>query len=180
MTGASEPQPEVPAPIPDRKPEPPPAASRPVLLAAVLGGLAGAAFSFVLARTFPAVPVTPPLPPPTEARQFAGRVIGALKDGKNDEFMGLLRPAFARMSDKEFAEFCQTVFLGRANAPNTYGPGGEFEFFNETAMSPTLVRVSYLEKYARGCMVWKLVVYDAPDGWQMTAFSYESGFPILR
>jgi hypothetical protein len=191
MKIANDPQPEpntAPPPVPPPTPEPHASAhgsNRPVVLAAVLGGLLGGVFSFALARTFP-VPKQPEAHPPeapTEARWFADEVIGKLRDGKNDEFMALLRPAFARLSEKDYAAFCKNLFDGRANAPQVYGPGGSFEFFGESTMSPTLVRVSYLEKYARECMIWRLVVYRGPDGWQMAAFSLqtsESGFPELQ
>ena len=190
MTSASEQKPELPPepepkpePLPEPKPAPPHSRNGPVLLAAILGGLLGAVLSFVLARTFPAAPVPPPPAVPSEARQFADHVIETLQSGKNDEFMALLRPAFARLPDPNFAEFCKNVFEVRANALNTFGPGGQFEFFSESTISPTLVRVAYLEKYARGCMLWRLVVYNSPDGWQMSAFSFQTselGFPMLQ
>ncbi len=168
-------------------PAPPPGApglslNKSILVAGLLGGVLGALASYALARSFPHTPKLPP-PPPSEARQFADHVIGKLKDGKNEEFTALLRPAFAQMSNEDYAAFCTKLFEQRANSPRYLGAGGEFEFVNETAPSATLVRVTYVEKYARGCVLWILVVYNSPDGWQMSAFSVQSadsGFPALR
>lgn len=168
-------------------PAPPPGApghsiNKSVLVAGLLGGLVGALASYALARSFPHTPKPVPAPP-SEARQFADHVIGKLKDGKHDEFTALLRPAFAQMSNEDYAAFCTKLFEQRASAPKSFGAGGDFEFLHETAPTATLTRVTYVEKYARGCMVWCLVVYNTPDGWQMSAFSVqaaESGFPALR
>jgi hypothetical protein len=155
----------------------------PVLTAGLLGGLLGGLFGFALSRTFPAVPNPAPPAPPSEARQFAGHVIGKLKEGKNDEFMALLRPAFAQMTNEQFELFRKGVFDKRTDAARIYGPGGEFEFCRESTLSPTLVRVTYLEKYASGCVLWLLVVYHSPDGWRVASCSVqtsESGFPELQ
>ena len=97
--------------------------------------------------------------------------------------MAFLRPAFAQMTPEQFELFRKNVFDDRANAAKAYGPGGEFEFCRESALSPTLVRLTYLEKYQRGCVVWLLVVYDSPSGWQMVSCTVQtsaSGFPELR
>jgi hypothetical protein len=158
-------------PTPSPAPAPPPAAppsptfSKPVLVAGLLGGLLGAVFSFALGRVLPA-PVKPPPPaPPSEARQFTEHVLGKWKDGKNDEFMSLVRPAFAEASDEQFAEVRKGMYEAREHDVKLFGGSGEFEFCRESILSPTLVRLTYLEKYPRGCVVWSLTVYNAPSGW---------------
>jgi hypothetical protein len=171
-------------------PEPKPAApaapkTNPVWLAALAGGLLGGIFSLGLARAFPAQPKTPPPGEvqPSEARQFADEVIGKLKAGQNDEFIRYIRPAFSKMTDEQFAQVRQRIFEERTVATTAYGPSIAFEFCRETALSPTLVRLAYLEKYARGCLLWVMVVYNSPDGWRVVAFSLqtsESGFNALQ
>jgi hypothetical protein len=169
-------------------PKPAPPRANPVWLAAVLGGLLGGVCAFGLARALPPTPKPPPDPPPSEARQFAEHVLGKLRDGKNDEFVTLIRPAFVEMAPADFAALVQNTFKVRADAarPETeggFGPGGEFEFCRETVLGPTLVRVAFLEKHARGCVLWVLVVYNSPGGWQVAGFRFEtpiSGFPALR
>ncbi|MFM8274700.1 MAG: hypothetical protein ACKODX_20550 [Gemmata sp.] len=151
--------------------------------AALLGGLAGGLFAFGLARAFPPTPKPVPVPPPSEAKRFADQVIGRLKEGRTDDFLAYVRPAFAQVGDEQFARFRQGVIDTRTNAVRAYGPSRDFEFCRETPIGPSLVRVAYLEKHPGGCVLWALVVYDAPDGWQVSALSYqasESGFSLLH
>lgn len=165
MSESSEPKPA---------PEPKPAArgnplTMPLLAAGVLGGLLGGLFGFALARTFPAVPKPPPPPPKSEAREFAEQVFELLKAGKHDDFVSALRPAFAEASDEQFAEVRKRMFEARENDIKMYGTGGEFEFCRESVLSPTLVRVIFIEKFARGCKVWSMIVYHASDGWKVVS-----------
>jgi hypothetical protein len=169
-------------------PKPAPAAphspNRPVLLAALLGGLLGGVASFALARTFPAPAKPPPTPPPSEARMFADDVMALLKTGKYDQFKQRVRLAFALMPEADFENFYREGVIGtRQKAAEAYGPAGEFEFARETVMSPSLVRITYIERYERGCVLWSVVVYNSPGGWQVSAFRFETsgtGFPTLQ
>lgn len=175
---------QTPTPPPEPKSEVPRAVNKQVILAAILGGILGAVFSFVLARTFP-TPVKPtPTPPPSEARQFANELLQLLKNGDKTVFMKRIRSAFSGLTDEQFAEFCQkSVFENRDQFAKVNGPSIEFEFARESVLSPSLVRVAYTEKYAHKCMLWVMVLYNAPDGWQVSAFSFDSestGFRALQ
>ncbi|MBM3978732.1 MAG: hypothetical protein FJ304_00330 [Planctomycetes bacterium] len=155
-----------------------------ILWAGIAGGLIGALVSFALARTFPPKPAVAPPAPPSEARQFADHVIGKLRAGDRAEFTRLIRPAFAGMTNEQFAEFCQkSVFDNRDQFAKSNGGAVEIEFARETVLSPSLVRLAYADKYARGCLIWVLVVYNTPEGWQVLAFSFDSettGFRALQ
>lgn len=190
MSDAPEQKPATPATpvvsVPDQNAAPPAAPTspktNPVWMAAIVGGLLGGVFTFALLRSFPSHHKEPP-PPPTEARQFADDVIAKLHDGKNDEFIRYIRPAFAKLTDEQFAQFRKNLFDMRAEDAKIYGQPGDFEFCRETRLSPTLARVTYLEKFAHGCVLWSLVVYNSPDGWQLVALSFqksESGFSSLQ
>lgn len=153
----------------DPKPAPAPATSatfsKPVLVAGLLGGLLGAVCSFALARALP-TPVKPPPPaPPSEARQFAEQVLGLLKAGKHDDFMSQLRPAFPEADDEKFKAVREGIEAGRKQAVAKYGGVSEFEYCRESALSPTLTRVVFLEKFPQGCVVWSMMVYQSPGGW---------------
>jgi hypothetical protein len=168
-----------------QNPEAPRTATRPVLLAALLGGVLGAVLSFVLARTFPVVPPPPPPPPPpSEARQVVGELMQLLQTGQKDKFMKMIRPAFAGLKDEEFAVVCHKgMFALREHTATLSGPSVEFEFAREIVLSPSLVRVVYTEKFARGCLLWVTVVYNSSDGWQVVAFSVnrsDDGFSALQ
>jgi hypothetical protein len=157
--------------------------NRAIFLAAILGGLCGAVFSLVLARALPvAVPVKPPVPaPPSEAREFAEEIFRKLKSGKNDDFKRLVRPAFGRLSDEEFETFCKDEVFGQRDAfAKSHGGSGELEFARETVLSPSLVRVSFLEKFARSCILWAVVLYNGPDGWQVSAFTFDTATTGFR
>lgn len=138
-----------------------------VLFAGLLGGLLGAVCSFVLARTLPAPVPAPPTPPPSEARRFAEEVLATLKAGKQDDFAALLRPAFAEASDEEFAVVRTQMAEARAKDAERLGGASEFEYCRETALSPSLTRVVFIEKYPRGVMVWSMVVYRGADRWMV-------------
>jgi hypothetical protein len=158
--------------------------SKPVLVAGVLGGVLGAVCSFALARALPAPVKVPPPAPPSEARQFADHVIGLLKAGDNKKFLEYLRPAYPRkLNDEQFAEHVgKNVFQARVDAVELYGASIDFEFCRELVLSPSLVRLLYLERFAHGCTVWHLIVYHSPDGWMVyscTMRAAESGFTTL-
>ncbi len=145
--------------------------TKPVLLAGLLGGVLGAVFAFALARTFPATPKLSPPPPPTEARLRADDLVAQLKAGKNEEFFAGVRAAFSGRNDEELNQARQHLLKLRDQPAAVYGPSIDFEFVRETSIGPNLVRFAYLEKFPHGCVVWTLVYYNAPDGWQVLAFT---------
>jgi hypothetical protein len=150
--------------------------SRTVWWAGFFGGVMGAVLSFVLARVLPAPAANGSPPPPSGARVFADEVVQLLKTGKYDEFFGLLRPGFGDLPDDDFKKLREGVLATRQQFITNYGEAGELEFCRETSISPALVRLTYLEKYQRGCVAWVIVVYDSPTGWQVLAFN----FPPLK
>ena len=145
--------------------------TKPVLLAGLLGGLFGAVFAFALARTFPTTPKAPPPPPPTEARLLADDLVAQLKAGKNEEFLTGVRAAFSDRDDEQFNQVRQNLLKSRNKFAIDYGGSIDFEFVRETSIGPNLVRFAYLEKFPHGCVVWTLVYYNAPDRWQVLAFT---------
>jgi hypothetical protein len=175
MTNASEPTPD-PTPAPQSAPQPqlPRTANRPVVLAAILGGLLGAAFSLVLARTFPGVPVPPPKPAPTEATEFGLFVLRQLQAQKYEEIAtvplvgatdgaGAWLDAMKKMV-KESREYCAATF-GR--------PNGEFELMREVQYGPSVTRLVILEKFPKGGVVWAMGLYRAADGWALITLNFE-------
>jgi hypothetical protein len=162
---------------------PSPTFSKPVVVAGLLGGLLGAVLSFALGRVLPA-PVKPPPPAaPSEARGYAEFGLSKLKEGKHDEFMEFLRPAYLQAPPEEFARVRAGLIKAHEENVVAYGPGGDFEFCDETQLSPTAVRVSFLEKYQRGCVTWTFVVYKGQAGWLVVScrvYPSASGFPTVK
>jgi hypothetical protein len=141
----------------------------------LIAGLIGGAFGFALTRAYPpeAKPAPPPVPQASEARAFADDLVRLLKSAKYDEFFTALRPGFANLTDKEFQQLRESVIGMRQTFAKSYGGSGEFEFAGETALSPSLVRVSFVERYERGCVFCVLIVYNSPGGWRFQGFSYQ-------
>jgi hypothetical protein len=163
--------------------------TRSVLFAGLLGGLLGAVVSFALSRSLSPAPkpgepapaqVAPTAPP--EARKFADEVMVKMQTGKDDEVLAMLRRAFLELSDEQFARDVRGAYLAsRASKP--YGPSLGVELVRETAVAPDAVRFAYLERFARGCVVWVVVCYNSPDGWQLAGFRHlklEAAFDELK
>jgi hypothetical protein len=150
--------------------------TKPVLLAGLLGGLIGAGLGFVLSRTFPptATPVPPPAQATSEAREFASDLIALLKDGKHDAFFAALRPGFAELNDEQFQTMRNDVLTTRQEFAKKYGSGREFEYGRESAISPSLVRVTFVEKFERSAVVYNFMMYNSPAGWRVHGFTYQS------
>lgn len=150
--------------------------TRQVFLAGLLGGLIGAGFGFVLSRAFP--PTTKPAPaaaqPASEAREFASDLVALLKAGQYDRFFGALRPAFPDFTDEQFQTMRQDVLTTRQEFAKKYGGGGEFEYGRESAISPALVRVTFVEQFERSAVVYNFMMYNSPAGWRTHGFTYQS------
>ena len=157
--------------------------TRSVLFAGLLGGALGGVVAFGLARTFPAPPPPVPTPQPSEARQYADDLIALLKAGKNEAFLKGVRQAFDMPDERFDVEIREPFFKLREGRVREYGAGSEFEFIRESSLGPNLVRFAYLEKFPRGCVVWYIVFYNGPTGWQVLATSHmslEAAFQLLR
>ncbi|QJX00152.1 hypothetical protein [Frigoriglobus tundricola] len=164
--------------------------TRSVLFAGLLGGVLGAVIAFGLTRTFP-FPVPPPPVPaprpsdarPSAARQYTDDLIALLRAGNNEAFLKGVRQAFPVPDERFDVEVRVPLLKQRQLWEQEYGKGSDFEFIRETALGPNLVRCAYLEKFPRGCVVWYIVVYNGPTGWQVLAFnqlSLEAAFHLLN
>ena len=161
--------------------------SKPVLLAGLLGGVLGAIICFALLRSFP--PATKPTTPPTptaspEARAFAESLIAKLREGKDDELLSLVRQGYGEMSEERFNAEIRAPFHGvRKGFPEVYGKSLGIEFAREQPVSEDIARFVYIERFERGCVVWTVVCYNSPTGWQVAGFQHlklEAAFQVLR
>jgi hypothetical protein len=150
--------------------------TRPILIAGLLGGLLGGVVSFAASRLITPAPAKQELPPPvqaTEAREVADAFIAKLKVGKTDEFVQDVKAGITFMSEQEFAQFKSDFTESRKVIPQVLGRAtGEFELVRETALSPSLVRLIYLEKYERGGVAWSFTLYRTQDGWRVDDVSW--------
>ncbi len=167
-------------PAPNAQPKPPstPRLGKPILFAGLLGGLLGGVLSFAASRWLvPTVAAKPDAagssPTLTEARGVAEAFIGKLQAAKLDEFLQDVKQATPTFTEQEFAAFRKQFEDTRLNYLARNGPPlHEFELIRETALSPSLVRYVYLEKYTRGGVIWNFVLYHGKDQWRLDWVSH--------
>ena len=153
--------------------------TRPIFVAALLGGLLGGAVSFAANRFIK--PASPP-PAPTEkelatqeAREIVERFLAMLKPDKEkkDEFMKQVKTGYTYMPDKDFELIKQRFDNFRLETPNKFGaPLYEFELLRETALKPDLIQFVYLEKFERGPIVWRFILYRGKESWKLTYLNW--------
>jgi hypothetical protein len=153
--------------------------------AALLAGLLGAAFSLLLARSFPGNPPVPPPPPPSEARLFAEALIAELQAEKYDEFNALPLAGATSGSDEWRAEVRRSVqdsrkYCGAALGKAGGSAAGTLELMREVPSGPTITRLAFLERVPRGGVVWTIEVFRGPEGWSLLSLTIESVERVFR
>jgi hypothetical protein len=165
--------------------EPRSGAFRPILLSGLLGGLLGGSASFIANRTI--VPTTPPAksetaePPRSldEARQVAESFLANVRDGKQDQLAADVKNGVWLVTDQEFATFLGQFTADRARFAKQYGePSRQYELVREVVLSPSLVRLIYLEKYQRDGVLWFLVLYHTMDGWRLVGVTWKEKLAV--
>jgi hypothetical protein len=142
-----------------------------ILIAGLLGGLLGGVVSFALNRTIkpaPPQPATGTNGPASGAREAADAYVAKLKAAKFEEFIADARQGATFTTEEGFAAFKTKLINSRTVYTNLFGSSsGEFELLRETALSPSLIRLVYLEKFERGCVWWMFVLYHGRDSWKL-------------
>jgi hypothetical protein len=153
--------------------------TRSILIAGLLGGLLGGLVSFIAIRTItPASPAKPETPAPMhsgeEARQVAESFLGHVRDGKPDQLAVDVKNGVWLISEQEYASFLGQFAADRMRFTKDYGePTGQFELVRDVRLSPSLVRLIYLEKYQRDGVLWFLVLYHTMDGWRLIGVTWK-------
>jgi hypothetical protein len=162
-----------------------PAMTRAILIAGLLGGLLGGAVSFVATRYIKPAE-TPrheagqqPGPATTEAREIADGFVKKLRSGKFDEFANDVKVG-SETTDEDLAKIKARLTEFRTVAINTFGAStGEFEVLKETALSPSLCRLVYLEKLERGGVWWVFVLYRGKETWRLAWVDFGANLHTL-
>ncbi len=142
-----------------------------IIIAGLLGGLLGGVASFAANRFIKPVEVAKPHSEPSSsaAREVADAFVSKLKAAKFEEFIIDAKRGMAFNDEKETAAFKARLNESRILYTHQLGPSlGEFELLRETALSPSLVRFVYLEKFERGGVWWVFVMYHGKDSWQLS------------
>jgi hypothetical protein len=144
----------------------------PILIAGVLGGLLGAVLSFAANRFIKPAPLPPPAPTAKEiateeARHVVEEFLAILKTEKKDEFMAQIKNGSTYVPDAVFNEFKQKFDNSRTEIRLMGSPLYEFALLRETALCPDLIQFLYLEKFERGGVIWRFIMYRAKDSWRI-------------
>jgi hypothetical protein len=151
----------------------------PIIVAGLLGGLLGGVASFAASRMIapaPAAKSESPAQTPvaTDARQITDAFMSAVRDGATDQLAGAVKSNVWLISDQEYANFLNQFTGDRVRYAKVYGePSRQFELVREVALSPSLVRLIYLEKYTRDGILWYFVVYHSQDGWRLVGVTWK-------
>ncbi len=149
--------------------------TKPVLLAGLLGGLLGGIGGFVLLRSFPSA-VKPPAAteaPRSEVRERADDLVAKLRAGREDDFFNTVRAGSVKqVKDEDFEKYREHMTELRKGFAQNLGAPGDIEFSRELVVSPSLVRVAYIAKHARGCVTLFVVFYNTMDGWRILGVIY--------
>jgi hypothetical protein len=148
-----------------------------ILVAGLLGGLLGGVTSFAASRFFKPVAPVPPLTAKERAAADARRIVEALldelKQRKDDEFMAHVKLAWNYHSDDAFNQIKENFKHSRIAYAMTFGdPLNEFEILQENPLNPNLIQFVYMEKYARGAVIWKFVMYNVKDQWRISYLNW--------
>jgi hypothetical protein len=160
-------------------PENPPRMTRSIVLAGLLGGLLGGLASFAATRMIaPSVPshadATKNGEGFSEARQVAETFMAKVRAGKPDELASEVMKGLWLVSDQEFASFLGQFTADRKRFAGEFGdPTGQMELVREAALSPSILRLIYLEKYPRDGVLWFLVMYHTMDGWRLIGVTWK-------
>lgn len=148
---------------------------KPIVIAGLLGGLLGGVASFSAARFIKearpeAVPSAKEAAT-AEARGVVEGFLSILKARHIDEFWDHMKQAYTAMTDAEYklAKDRFNNFLIEYDGRYS-GSLGEFELLSETALSKDLIQYVYLERYARGAVIWRYVMYRGKDDRWYVAF----------
>lgn len=145
-----------------------------LLTVGLLGVLVGGAAAFAAGRWIKPAGASKPdatsvAPEATEARQVAEAFVAKLRAAKFDEFAADAKLATAAVADDTFAKFKGRLDQERNLYAKLYGKStGEFELLRETALSPGLVRFTYLEKFENGGVAWFFILYKGKDTWKLS------------
>jgi hypothetical protein len=150
---------------------------RPILIAGLLGGILGGGGSFAASHFIK--PASPPKVPTAkelaakEAREIVEEYLAILKADKKEEFIAQVKKGQTYMPDQTFAEVKKRFENSRIVVLQTFGSSlHEFELLHETASSPDLIQFVYLEKFERGPIVWRFIMYRGKDSWKLAYLNW--------
>jgi hypothetical protein len=65
---------------------------------------------------------------------------------------------------KESREYCEKAFGKRS---------GDLELMRESHYGPSVTRLVFLERFAKGGVVWAMGLFRSPDGWALLTLNFE-------
>jgi hypothetical protein len=154
--------------------------TRSILAAGMLGGVLGGAAGVAASRMIvPAAPEKTDSPvAASEARAVVESFVSKLGDDSGEALVGEKASGRWLISDQEYASFQGQFKVDRARFRKQYGERGEMEFVREQSLSPSLVRLVYLERYQHDGILWIFVVYRTMGEWRLVGVSWKEKLAV--
>jgi len=147
--------------------------TKPILLAGLLGGLLGGLLSVAGNRFIAPAKSDPAQHPSPEARAVTELYLAKLKAGKTEEFMKDVKVGMVTLTEADFNDMTKRLKDTLTLYTGIFGPPtGEFELIRESAPSPSLVKLIYLQKYDRGAVGWTFYLCRGKETWHLVEFYY--------
>jgi hypothetical protein len=146
---------------------------RNVIIAGLLGGLAGGAICGGIFGLFGRSSATAAVPD-VGARAIPESLMAKLKSGEMEAFTSIARTNMYTIPDEEFNSFNANFLDFRVQTAKSYGKSlGEFELLREQAAGPNVARIIYLEKFEKGGVAWYFQMYRSNDGWKLASVHWD-------
>lgn len=143
---------------------------KPILIAGLLGIVLGSAAMFAAGRFLKPGAQSAPTEndkAAEEARHILEEFLAKLKEGKNEEFMAMIKLGYTFLTEEAYRDVKQKFHNSRLEI-GLYGkPLNEFELLHQTAISPNLIQFVYLERFEHGAVIWRFVMYHGKESWRV-------------
>jgi hypothetical protein len=157
-------------------------ARRTILAAGLLGGVLGGVCSFAANRMIVPAPAgkdESAAKSAADARPVVESFIGKLHSEAAEDLGAEMKQGRWLITEQEYASFRGQFVGDRARFAKLYGERtGEFELVREEALSPSLVRFVFLEKYQHDGVLWFFVVFRTMGDWRIVGVSWKDRLAV--
>ncbi|SIR15309.1 hypothetical protein SAMN05421546_0009 [Solilutibacter tolerans] len=106
-----------------------------------------------------------------EAVALTERAMKLAAEGNIRGGLELIRP-YSVVPTAEFDSMIGQAELQRPVMDNRFGKSIGYEFVSKKSASPSLARITYLQKFDRHATVWTFTLYNGSEGWVINSFQF--------